>query len=293
MPKNLKKFRNSKKSPMNTMVVFGLSAATLLIMGLVVVFIILAGKPGARADVSTSLLVCKGDVNRDGTVTSSDVQLVFNAFKHKSTDSTYDINGDGGVSNEDVKLTKSFVGQKCSYRLYAIYAASDGVALGFSPTSVGGINLIIKNTSGGTVATLGPIEAGQISVPWYPTAENLGKTYSAVLVFTSTQGLASNQITFSVPPAPSPTPAPVNYQWVVSQTIINGGVVTIYIDPASNGNINVIVKNTANNSTVYDSGPIASGATQVVWNNATAGSYSAQLFYGTAPVSGMVTFSVQ
>ncbi len=298
MSDNLVNFHNLTKSQKNTIVAFVVSAATMLAMGFLVVFIILAGKPGTRAAgvcsysflptivapatpvstyvsapdqtsvakdtfeveifspnsiqnasgtrvgpgtltltapslegtygvsvkditlnamcvsssnntnliVSLNLLVCKADVNHDGVVTAQDAQLVFSVFQNKKPyDANYDLNGDGKVSAADAQRVFSLVGQKCSYSLSVGSLSTTSVVFTTSPQSAGGIFLVIKNPAGSVVAKLGPIPAGQTTIPWNlaTTAALPQGTYSATLVF-SNDAQASNTVTFPVQ-SPPPT----------------------------------------------------------------------------------------
>ncbi len=54
------------------------------------------------------------DVNNDGTVNSTDSQLVFSAYSSKTYVPRYDMNGDGAISAQDAQKVYSYIGKTCS-----------------------------------------------------------------------------------------------------------------------------------------------------------------------------------
>ncbi|HCS79351.1 TPA: hypothetical protein DIV55_06485 [Patescibacteria group bacterium] len=224
MSNNLINFHHLTKSQQNTVVVFGMSAVSMLFMGFLVVFIILAGKPGSMAaapacsfnptsvPVGGSLTVVSGGASGNINLQSNSNSQLVNVIG--------DLPKNGSVG---VKLP---VVPKGSYTI-----------------SVGHAKL----------GSNGNVLCGTLNVT--------DQTY-----------------------------------WVLGLPVVGANTAAFSFTPASNGSISLIVR--SNNSVssgtvVYDSGPIASGQTRVSWSNASAGSYSAALYFGSAPVSNTVSFTIK
>lgn len=224
MSNNVINFHNLTKSQQNTVVAFVISAASMLFMGFLVVFIILAGKPGAKAAAPactfspTSVLIggsltvvsggASGNVNLQSNTNTQLAMVIGNLPKNGSLTANLPVVPRGSYtisvgnaklgSNGNVSCGTLTVTDQINWVLSLPVVSGSTVAFSFTPASNGNISLIIKNNntvSNGTVVyDSGPIASGWVQFSWNNVTAG---SYSAALYAFGTAAV-SNTVNFNV-----------------------------------------------------------------------------------------------
>lgn len=314
MSDNIINFHNLTKSQQNTVVAFGISAASMLFMGFLVVFIILVGKPGARAataacsfnpislPIGGSLTVTSGGAAGNIYLKSNTNNQLAMTIGNLPKNGTVTVNllnvptGSYTISVGNAKLGSN--GNELCGTLTVITNTVDSDYDGFTdavekyvgtdPTKSCGTNawpLDFNNDGSDNTLDLSILSkhyGTKFGDPLYDKRYDLnadGKIDSL------DQGILAN----SFGKACSNSPI------VLSQPLFSGAGEVFTFSPASAGNISLGIKDTSG-TVVTTLGPIASGQTSVTWNNPPQGTYYAALLYtGGIPIlaSNSITFTVQ
>ncbi len=110
-------------------------------------------------------------------------------------------------------------------------------------------------------------------------------------------GLSSNILTVgsaSPPPGTGCNIVPANTSWDPLKASVNGYAVTFTLPKPSDGIAGIVIEKDTDGTVAQDSGPLASGTNQWIWNAPTGsdGSYCAAIFWTTSAVSTVIHFTV-